>query len=86
MPYLKSISLHTGVHKALKYILDPDKTESLLYTSSMNCMTDAYNAYLNMKANYEHHSGKKFEAPLPPKGKGAVKAIHYIQGTSKNPH
>jgi hypothetical protein len=42
-------------------------------------MTDAYNAYLNMKANYEHHSGKKFESPLPPNGKGAVKAIHYIQ-------
>ena len=79
MPFVKSISIHTGVYKALKYILNPDKTEDLLYTSSMNCMTDAYNAYLNMKANYEHHSGQKYDAPLPAKGKGAVKAIHYIQ-------
>ena len=79
MPYIKSISIHTGVRKALKYILNPDKTDSLLYTSSLNCMTDADGAYLNMKANYEHYSNKKYDAPLPKKGKGAVKAIHYIQ-------
>ena len=62
-----------------EYILNPDKTDSLLYTSSMNCMCNADDAYLNMKANYEHYSGKKYDAPMPKNGKGAIKAIHYIQ-------
>ena len=79
MPYTKSISIHATVHKTLKYILNPDKTESLLYASSMNCMTNADDAYLEMKSIYEHYSGKKYNAPLPSSGKGAVKAIHYIQ-------
>ena len=68
MPYIKSISIHTGVRKALKYILNPDKTDSLLYTSSLNCMTDADGAYLNMRCfesaveSHEHtiiHSNRK---------------------------
>lgn len=45
----------------------------------MNCMTDPVNAYLNMKFVYEHFSGKNFNEPPPLKGKGRVKAIHYIQ-------
>lgn len=79
MPYLKSISIHATVHKALRYILDPDKTEKLLYTSSLNCMTNADDAYMEMKAVYEHYSGKPYNAPLPISGKADVKAIHYIQ-------
>ena len=34
MPYVKSISVRATVHKTLKYILNPDKTEGLLYTAS----------------------------------------------------
>lgn len=86
MPYLKSISLHTTVHKALKYILDPGKTESLLYTSSMNCMTNAEDAYLEMKAVYEHYSAKLFQTPMPAHGKADVKAIHYIQAFDPKDH
>ena len=50
MPYVKSIPVRSTVHKTLSYILNPDKTEALLYTSSMNCMTSARNAYLEMKS------------------------------------
>ena len=79
MPYVKSISLRTTVNRSLAYILNPDKTEDLIYTTSLNCSANAKDAYLNMKTVYEHFSGKKFNAPLPEKGKGSVKAIHYIQ-------
>jgi len=79
MPYVKSISLHTTINRSIAYILNPEKTDSLLYTTSLNCMTEAKSAYLAMKTVYEHFSGEKFNAPLPLEGKGHVKAIHYIQ-------
>ena len=79
MPYVKSISLHTTVNKSLAYILNPAKTNGLLYTTSLNCLTNAKDAYLSMKTVFEHFSGEKFNAPLPVEGKGSVKAIHYIQ-------
>lgn len=79
MPYVKSISLHTTVNRSIAYILNPEKTDGLLYTTSLNCMTEAKSAYLAMKTVYEHFSGEKFNAPLPLEGKGSVKAIHYIQ-------
>ena len=74
--------VRTTVQKSLAYILNPDKTEQLLYTASLNCMTDAANAYLNMKAVYELYSGRSFDEPLPKTGKGRVKVIHYIQSFS----
>ena len=79
MPYVKSISVRSNVKKCLMYILDPNKTQGLLYTASLNCMTDPDDAYLNMKAVYEHYSGKSFNEPIPENGKGSVKALHYIQ-------
>ena len=79
MQILKSIPVHATVQKTLTYILNPNKTEDLLYTASMNCMTDPVDAYYNMKMIYEGYSGKSFDAPPPKKGKGRVKAIHYIQ-------
>ena len=79
MPYVKSISLRTTVNCSLAYILNPDKTEDLYYTNAVHCLPNAKDAYLAMKTVYEHFSGEKFNAPLPEKGKGSVKAIHYIQ-------
>ena len=78
MPYVKSISVHATVDKSLRYILNPDKTESQLYTVSINCTTDAHDAYLQMKAVYEHYARAKYNSPPPLEGKGTVKAIHYI--------
>lgn len=73
MPYVKSIPVRSTVHKTLSYILNPDKTEALLYTSSMNCMTSARNAYLEkMKSVFESFSTERFDAPPPLKGKGTV--------------
>ena len=79
MPYLKSISLRSTVNRSIAYILNPNKTDDLLYTTSLNCFTNAADAYLNMKLVYEQFSGKKYNEPPPLKGKGRVKAIHYIQ-------
>ena len=78
MPYCKSISIHTSVGKSLAYILDPDKTVNLLYTTSINCMTNADQAYNQMRLVYEQFAKDKYNSPLPLQGKGSVKAIHYI--------
>ncbi|MBR1833469.1 MAG: relaxase/mobilization nuclease domain-containing protein [Ruminiclostridium sp.] len=82
MPYCKFVSIHTTVGNTLRYILNPDKTEELLYADSMNCFPDAHLAYMNMKAVYEHYSGHRFNAPKPKTGNGTVKAIHIIQSFS----
>lgn len=79
MPIIKSVSVRSTVARSIAYILNPDKTDDLLYTTSLNCMTNARDAYLNMKMVYEYYSGRKFDEPVPEKGKGRVKAIHYIQ-------
>ena len=79
MPYVKSISIHKTVNRSIAYILNPDKTEDLMYATSLNCLTNAADAYLAMRTVYEHFSGYKFNEPVPLKGKGRVKAIHYIQ-------
>ena len=63
----------------MRYILDPDKTEDLLYTASVNCMTDAESAYLQMRLVYDQFAKDHFNSPPPLQGKGSVKAIHYIQ-------
>ena len=79
MPIVKHICIHNNAKKSLRYILDPDKTEDLLYTVSINCMTDADLAYTQMKAVYEQFSRDHFDSPPPIVGNGTVKAIHYIQ-------
>ncbi len=79
MPYIKSISVHADVKSSIAYILNPEKTEDTLYTASLNCLTNAEDAYLNMKMIYEHYSCRKYNEPPPLTGKGWVKAIHYIQ-------
>ena len=79
MPIVKHICIHSNTKKSLNYILNPDKTEDLLYTTSINCMTDAESAYIQMKAVYEQHARDHFESPPPIVGNGTVKAIHYIQ-------
>lgn len=78
MSILKSISIHATVERSLKYILNPDKTDDLIYTNAMNCVPDPKCAYLAMKLVYEQFSGYKFDEPVPKSGKGHVKAIHYI--------
>ena len=66
----------------MRYILNPGKTEDLLYTASVNCMTDAESAYLQMRLVYDQFAKNHFNSPPPLQGKGSVKAIHYIQSFS----
>ena len=82
MPYCKLKSIHTTVQNTLNYILNPDKTDELLYANSINCFTDAQCAYDNMKMIYEHYSGRSFTAPMPKNGNCPIKAIHLIQSFS----
>lgn len=63
---------------SLRYILNPDKTEDMVYTTSINCTTNARDAYLQMKAVYNQFARDRFDSPPPLEGKGSVKAIHYI--------
>ena len=66
----------------MKYILNPDKTEELLYTASINCMTDAESAYLQMQLVYDQFARDRFNSHPPLEGKCSVKAIHVIQSFS----
>ena len=66
----------------MSYILNPEKTEELLYATSINCMTDAESAYEQMKLVYNQFARDNFDSPPPLVGKGTVKAIHYIQSFS----
>ena len=66
----------------MRYILDPDKTESLLYTTSINCMTDAESACDQMRLVYNQFARDRFDSPPPLEGKESVKALHYIQSFS----
>ncbi|MDE7361772.1 MAG: relaxase/mobilization nuclease domain-containing protein [Oscillospiraceae bacterium] len=79
MPFIKCISVRSTVKRSLSYILNSEKTDDLLYTASLNCLTDPECAYLNMKMVYKQFSGRKFNEPPPKQGKGHIKAIHYIQ-------
>ena len=66
----------------MKYILNPDKTLELLYTASINCMTDAESAYLQMQLVYDQFARDRFNSHPPLEGKCSVKAIHVIQSFS----
>ena len=86
MPIVKSIAIHDNVRATLRYILDPEKTEGLFLCNSLNCFTNAEDAYLNMKYIYENYTHHKFNEPLPAVGKRRVKAIHYIQSFKPDPN
>lgn len=79
MPYIKSRDIRVTPLRSLKYICAPDKTEGGLLVPAVGCMSDPKNAYEEMKRVYEFYSGRSFNEPIPEKGKGRVKLIHYIQ-------
>ena len=79
MPFIKTKNIHTTPNRSLRYICDTKKTQGGLNIVSVNCMPDARNAYEDMKQIYEYYSNRKFNEPMPKKGKARVKLIHYIQ-------
>ena len=70
--------IHATVNKSIAYILNSDKTENLILTSSLNCTTDAEQAYNQMRLVYEQFAKDRYNSPPPLVGKGTVKAIHYV--------
>ena len=51
----------------------------MVLTTSINCTTDAHDAYLQMKVVYNQFAIDNYDSPIPLQGKATVKAIHYIQ-------
>ena len=49
-----------------------------MLATSINCTTNAKDAYLQMKAVYDQFAKDSFDTPKPLTGNGTVKAIHYI--------
>ncbi len=78
MPYVKSKPIHGTVNKSIAYILNPEKTEGMVLATSINCTTDAQDAYLQMKMIYEFYTRRSYDEPINKSGKTPVKAIHYI--------
>ena len=72
------MAVHANVKQSLRYILNPDKTDNRVLTSSINCMTEPEFAYTAMSAVYDQYAKDRFNSPPPKSGKGTVKAIHYI--------
>ncbi len=72
------MAVHDNVSQSLRYILNPEKTEDRLLTSSINCMTEPEYAYPAMKAVYNQYAKDRIDTPPPKSGKGTVKAIHYM--------
>ena len=82
MPIVKHICVHYNAKRTLRYVLDPDKTDDLLWATSINCMTEPDLAYTQMAAVYEQFARDHFNSPPPLVGNGTVKVIHYIQSFS----
>ena len=82
MPIVKHICVHYNAKRTLRYVLDPDKTDDLLWATSINCMTEPDLAYTQMAAVYEQFARDHFNSPPPLVGNGPVKVIHYIQSFS----
>ena len=66
------------MNKSIAYILNPEKTEGMVLATSINCTTDAQDAYLQMKMIYEFYTRRSYDEPINREGKTPVKAIHYI--------
>lgn len=82
MPIVKHICVRNNAKRTLRYVLDPDKTDDLLWATSINCMTEPDLAYTQMAAVYEQFARDHFNSPPPIVGNGTVKVIHYIQSFS----
>ena len=78
MPYVKSISVHTTPNDTIKYVLDPDKTEDLLYASGIKCSASAKLAYEEMKRVFEQYSEHPFDERKSKVSKNSVKLFHFI--------
>lgn len=84
MPYVKSISVHSTPKKTIAYIVNPDKTDNLLYVSGLNCSTVPDIAYEEMKSVFEEYSKHSFTEKKAVNSKTSVKLFHFVQSFSPN--
>lgn len=56
MPYVKSIPIRSTVNRSIAYILNPSKTDDLLYIDGINVVADKALAYQQFKNIYIHHN------------------------------
>lgn len=82
MPYVKSISIHSTPEKSIKYIVNPDKTENLLFVSGLNCSTVPNIAYIEMKNVFNNYSTYSFDEKKSINSKTPVKLFHFVQSFS----
>lgn len=82
MPYVKSISVHSTPAKSIAYIVNPDKTEDLLYVSGLNCSTVPTIAYVEIKNVFENYSAHSFDEKKAINSKTPVKLFHFVQSFS----
>lgn len=79
MPYVKCLSVHSTPARTLAYIVNPDKTENLLYVSGLNCSVNPVSAYTDMKFIYENFAEISFDENEVENKKTPVKLFHFIQ-------
>lgn len=82
MPYVKSISVHSTPEKTIAYIINPDKTENLLFVSGLNCSTVPKIAYIEMKNIFENYSKHSFDEKKAVNSKTPIKLFHFVQSFS----
>jgi len=56
--YVKSIPIKSTVNKSIAYILNPDKTEDLLFAAGINCIAEKNIAYSQFCGVYQQYSSK----------------------------
>ena len=49
---VEGLNIVDSFNKSLAYILNPDKTEDLLYTTSLNCLTNAKETFFSLTFLY----------------------------------
>lgn len=81
MPIIKHSAVHITPLKAIKYVINGDKTDHCKYVSGINVGTNADEAYEDFRINFEMHTGERFfKAALPENGKKErIRLHHYIQ-------
>jgi Relaxase/Mobilisation nuclease domain len=77
MPYVKSIPIRATVNKSIAYILNPQKTDSLLHVSGLNCVAEKAIAYQQFQGVYQRYDTKRDFSNNAKKK--PIKAHHFIQ-------
>ena len=63
----------------MNYVMNPDKTEEMVYVTPRNLEKDADTAMMQLTLTYEQFSHRSIHAPPPAKGAKPIKAFHVIQ-------